>query len=478
MKHPPQTRFVIGVTVLATLGGAFAAANAAVDSGPWPMFHRDPAHTAFTSLAPPTTGSIAWSAALSDTVEYSSPVISSHGLILLGDQGKELWAFTQAGTPRWHYRTNGNIRYGSAAVTDDGKVLIGSGDGKLYALDLAGGLLWTAATGGAIKTSPAVAPDGTIYVGSDDARLWAFHPNGSLKWTYATGDTVRSSPALAPDGTIFFGSNDGYLRALHPDGTLRWSAATGGAIRGAPAVFRNRVVFGSADGFLYSLRTDGEFDFAAYTGENLRSSPAIGITGKIYIGMDTKIACFHDDGDPCYEFETGARVQSTPAVYANAQGDSLDVVLCGSDTGLLYCLKAGTLQWTANLGAPVRSSPAIGPQGLAYVGALNGRIYAIGSIVPGAVEVTRPGAIRLAVAPNPASGQVALRIENAPASMSRPVSLYDLCGRRVRALRPDLDGSVSWDGRDDEGHPLPAGSYWAAWSDGSEQATARFVLVR
>jgi outer membrane protein assembly factor BamB len=414
------------------------------------MFHRDLTHAAFMSSGPPISPAIAWSAALSDTVEFSSPVIASDGTIYLGDQGKELWAFSAWGTPRWHYHTGGNLRYGSAAVSDDGTVYIGSADGWLSALAWEGQLKWISSTGGAIKTSPAIASDGTIYIGSDDRKLWAFYPTGLMKWSFATGDTIRSSPALGSDGTIFFGSNDGYLYALYPDGTLRWAGATGGPLRDcSPAIGQGGdVIFGSSDGFLYSIRPSGTPNWATYTGHQIRSTPAIGVTGKIYLGLDTKIACYHDNGDPAWEFDTGARVQSTPAVMMGA--DSVDVILCGSDNGNFYAVRNGALLWSVPIGTPVRSSPAIGPNGFAYVGALDGRLYSIGVLAPsGGISLPTAADIRLLVGPNPARvhESVSFRLLG-QTRVGGAMTIYDPRGVVYELCRLEREATM-WEGRED-----------------------------
>ncbi|MBD3162200.1 MAG: PQQ-binding-like beta-propeller repeat protein [Candidatus Eisenbacteria bacterium] len=458
-------------------------ATASLDPGPWPMFHRDAAHTGFTDLHVSDTSALSWTAPLSDSVEYSSPVVNIHGRILIGDVGKEIWSFDLTGTARWNYHTGGNLRYGTPAVGDDQTVYVGSADGNLYALWPSGTLRWTATTGGAVKTAPAIAEDGTIYVGSDDGKLYAIRPeDGSIAWTYAANDTIRSSPAVGPDGTIYFGSNDGFLRAVFPTGSLRWEGATGGPIKGAPAIYRERVMVGSGDGFLYCIdRRTGDLIWATYTGNNIRSSPAVGITGKIYVGVGDDIMCFHDDdGEPCFDFPTGGQVRSSPAVTAG--DDSVDVVICGSDDGTLYAVRDGDLLWSATIGAPIRSSPAIGLGGFVYVGATDGILYAFGELDPAAVDPLPPrSATRISLAPNPARADDVVRIDPAGIATgpgAAVVSILDPMGRRVRRLPAQTSGSILWDGKDEGGRPVPTGVYWVRWTNGTEAAIGRVVRIR
>lgn len=472
-----------GAAVVLLMLLAAGVAQGALNAGAWPMFHKDLAHRGFSSLQAPTTSAIAWSAMLSDTVEFSSPVISAYPTIYIGDQGKELWAFDLYGNQRWHYHTLGNLRYSSAAVSDLGRVYIGAADGTMYAFRENGTIAWTNHAGGAIKTSAAIGPDESIYVGSDDRKLWAFNGNGTLKWTFTTNDTVRSSPAIGADGTIYFGSNDGGIYAVYPNGTLRWRGATGGPIRDCSPALDNagNIIIGSSDMGLYSIQPTGALNWVIFTGHALRSSPAISPSGRIYLGAGTMIKCFHaSDGHQSWEFETGGRVLSTPAVTNNGLND---VVLCGSDSGFLYALNGldGSLIWSAFIGSPVRSSPAIGPNGFAYVGSFAGRIYAIGQINPADAPGLANGALRLALGPNPLRAGQDLRIDLAASGggASRGTfSILDASGRVIREIDMTTGSTSRWDGRDAMGQSIPSGVYFYRFdSRAGARASGRIVRV-
>jgi flagellar hook assembly protein FlgD len=59
------------------------------------------------------------------------------------------------------------------------------------------------------------------------------------------------------------------------------------------------------------------------------------------------------------------------------------------------------------------------------------------------------------------------------------IRLYDLQGRRVRELPLGSAGAgvAQWDGRDEDGRPVPAGIYFARLTSGSVHAQARVVLL-
>jgi hypothetical protein len=79
-----------------------------------------------------------------------------------------------------------------------------------------------------------------------------------------------------------------------------------------------------------------------------------------------------------------------------------------------------------------------------------------------------PGPGMEAVAPG--RGRVELTAEGVAGA---PV-IFDALGRRVRRLEPGT-GRWEWDGRDQSGRPVRAGTYFAALGD---RARARFTLVR
>ena len=62
---------------------------------------------------------------------------------------------------------------------------------------------------------------------------------------------------------------------------------------------------------------------------------------------------------------------------------------------------------------------------------------------------------------------------------ARAIEVYDVSGRRLRrfGLGAGADGVLSWDGRDESGHRLPAGLYFARLTSGSLRAQARVVLL-
>jgi hypothetical protein len=82
--------------------------------------------------------------------------------------------------------------------------------------------------------------------------------------------------------------------------------------------------------------------------------------------------------------------------------------------------------------------------------------------------------------PNPTSGATSLRF-SWPAAASATVSIFDARGRRVRALTNCLlrggSNDLGWDGRDDAGRDVAAGTYLARIEAGDQVRSGRIVIL-
>jgi hypothetical protein len=168
---------------------------------------------------------------------------------------------------------------------------------------------------------------------------------------------------------------------------------------------------------------------------------------------------------------------------------------------LLYSRKSGGL-WTTtavDTAGNVGRHSAIdldisGNPMIAYHDDTNGRLK-LAFVDPTSVSPAFGAAARLTVVPNPSRGDGALlRLEigggvdaASPGGGEAPgavFSLFDVSGRLVRTLRPEIAGAASasarWDGRDARGRTLPPGVYLLRAGDGSRggSATARVTIVR
>ncbi len=105
-----------------------------------------------------------------------------------------------------------------------------------------------------------------------------------------------------------------------------------------------------------------------------------------------------------------------------------------------------------------------------------------------AVSVAEPKAsptptagMSLKCEPNPFSGATTIRLSPFAIGHSpRTLRIYDAQGRAVRSFSSLLSApsSLTWDGTDDLGQPLPSGAYFVRVNGGNEHATTRIVLQR
>lgn len=88
----------------------------------------------------------------------------------------------------------------------------------------------------------------------------------------------------------------------------------------------------------------------------------------------------------------------------------------------------------------------------------------------------------LTVRPNPGTGRFAFHLNvGVPGAPDAAFEVFDLRGRRVAVIAADggqAGWAAAWDGRDGDGHPVPAGTYLVRPRAGGPQAAARVTVVR
>ena len=362
----------------------------------------------------------------------ASPVISSDGnRIYIPSQDGTLYALNTAAdgtqlTPTDFSFSIAQPITSTALVAHraEGEVVfVGAGDGTLYGLSNTGTAqptYWPRAVGGFISGSPTLGADGTVYVASLNGIFVGVCPNGVERFAFSTAGS-RSSPAQGTDGTLYVGSDDNELHAIQFTGVTSWSFSAAGPILAAP-VFdteTNSIYVADRSGRVFKVGTNGRPDpsFAFGPVGPISSSPALA-EDHLYFGSDdgNLYAIDKCDGTIAWTFHTGGAIASSPAVAMSAPappttcpttatGDSDRLVVFGSNDGRIYFLQDNGLQGNAlwcfdvvtrqvitpcpeqptlapDSPSAVRSSPAIGSDGTVYVGADDGRVYAIGAPLP------------------------------------------------------------------------------------------------
>lgn len=296
----------------------------------------------------------------------------------------------------WRFKTEGPIR-GAVTLAND-LLYVGSGDGYLYALHhSSGALVWRYKTGGSVQATPAVA-EGIVYVASRDAHVYALDAtSGEERWRFKMGeklpyhsgfDEYISSPAVTDD-TVYIGSGDGHVYALHAKtGEQVWRFKTEGLVRASPAVDGGTVYIGDMEGWLYAVdqqsgtqiwrygsvgSTLNTEDFG-YDREALKSSPALTDDLVVVGGRDGFLyAIERTTGHERWRFNHDISwVVSSPAL------DAQSAYVGSSDGRFVHAvdLETGDERWRTTVESNIWSSVALA-EGIAYVGDMSGRLYAL-----------------------------------------------------------------------------------------------------
>lgn len=419
-----MNRRLIAVLVLfgSTLAGCSGGGNAIVcrfdspatmSASAWPKFRHDLQNTGAvtTALASTNAGQLRWMFPDATKGEApkgpfaASPVLNgvatdptSTTRVYIGSTDGYMYAVKTDGTQdsSFYFVSPQPItstallaqRFGADAL------FFGGGDGSLHGVDVNGTeqvTNWPAAITGFLSASPSISSvDGSIFGASLGGFITAICPNGVARFLIST-DGVQSSPAAGADSTEYFGSDDRQLRAVRNDGVLLWSFSASAAILSAPVVAvangaTTAIYVADRGGFMFKVNSSGQpvsgFNFPG-PGRGpvgpMQSSPALA-GNRLYVGSDdgNLYAVDATSGAVVWAFPTGGSIISSPAV---ATGGAQPVIVVGSDDGNVhFVLDAGTSaasMATFSIGAAVRSSPAIGADGTVYVGADDGRLYAI-----------------------------------------------------------------------------------------------------
>jgi outer membrane protein assembly factor BamB/actin-like ATPase involved in cell morphogenesis len=324
-------------------------------------------------------------------------------------------------TVLWTYDTGKPIT--SRAALAGNAVYIGGQDGAVHAIDRSTGQrLWRYPTGSPVTSSPqvrdgvvyAAGQDGTVHaIGAGDGRRrWskpdagqsptldgdalyvsgegsvrAFSLAGGRRWTYRTGDTIVTAPAVSA-GTVYAASENGRVHAIHAgSGDRRWAESAGGEALSAPVVAGGLVHVGSAGRRLYALDAEtGRERWQYPTTAGVATAPLV-TADTVYFGASDGVVCalFADDRSVRWRFT----VDGGRPVPVFADG----VLYVTSQANEIHSLDAttGDERWVSPLDGLDGAAPRV-DAGIMYVGAADGRLYAL-RLPPGlAPEFSTPSA--------------------------------------------------------------------------------------
>ncbi|HVN84956.1 MAG TPA: PQQ-binding-like beta-propeller repeat protein [Candidatus Binatia bacterium] len=341
---------------------------------------------------------------------------SSDKVIFFGDDLGRFYAMQDLGTDspicKWYFAVpdGGAIVSSPTFVIQPQQELIsavffGTTNGVFYALNGDGSLKWkyTVPQGRAITASPLLNTGGPIYFPAADGYLYALSLDGTFLFRTLVGAvsaTFASSPLLSAD--VVIGTEDGAITALLLNGTLSWRVSTNGTPAN-PIVSSLGVGLTAVAPPLPTPRptTPGTPVPRSTSTPTPTPTPASQARTIIYVVDRTGTVYALDEftGQPISGVTIasgGAPTSSSPAISSDG------CIIFGDDAGMLNVLHLDTIYGAMTPtptvtpvsssssecvtrildlthGAAIHSSPAIDSGGVVYVGADDGRIYAIGT---------------------------------------------------------------------------------------------------
>jgi outer membrane protein assembly factor BamB len=494
----------------------------------WYTYMGNDLHTGFSESPAPHDATILWTAPVTGTVhEFPNPVVVDGVVYYPSDLGTDsLYALDAlTGEIIWKYL----VGLSDDAVTvKDGLLFIASD--SLWCLNaLTGARVWATSQADGTGSTPVVAA-GMVFAGSFFYspyinRVSAFDAlTGAECWStgnYPVG--YQASCMTYWNGMLIVptaGVGDGALYALDASsGEMIWinNDAVEGYWDSSPVVVDGIIYIGGQDGYLHAIDAmSGESVWATVissSGSDVTATPAYH-AGYLYVGATSGPFVRVDAGSGEIQWTVDLPIHGSPCVAdglvffgENMTGENARVIALDCATGEVV--------WTHTVEANrFQSTPAV-TDGVLYIAAIDGLLYAFGTglkysydglltaeigwneliveascpggtvfadtvsflVDPYGIEDDTPGqplSPVLQVLQNPASS-IAHLILVSPSQAPAEIELFDLGGRAVAsALMPagtsqqvDLDVSG-----------VPAGVYLARWEQDGISGATRLVVLR
>lgn len=259
---------------------------------------------------------------------------------------------------------------------------------SIIMLDRLGNTIYPLVVSSKIFTTPSVSSDSSVFITSGSslngfsktgAPLWSTIPLGGNSFVTPTIDSLLTR--------IYLGvSNKNFFAIDYNTGKVAWNILSDAPINTSAVITGDRkLVFISQLGTLYGydIRTNNAQTASKWKysmGELVSKSPAVDGTNNLYIGTDAgnlvKLT-LKDDSTVTKVWS----IKLSGAIQTSAVIDADGYVYIGDETGNFYKINPtdGSIIWTYNSGAAIRSTPAISDFGSIYFANMNGLVTAIGS---------------------------------------------------------------------------------------------------
>ena len=379
------------------------------------------------SITPGTSGtiersdeSLIWSFPTGDWV-VNKPVVVD-GVVYAGSNDFNVYALdADTGTLLWSFDTGSSIS--TAPTVADGVVYAASNDNRLYALDAStGALIWNHPIFEELRYSPVVSNE-NVYMGVELDGLHRLHAldakSGGVIWvaeppSLYRGWSAEAAPVVAGNRIYVHGEYNELLALNIDTGEVLWSYSPSRMAESPPMVTGGVVYLTSVTKVHALDESTGNIIWSYDTDKYpARDFPALIVDGLYYFFPDDHVYALDvDTGDPVWTYVLEGSVTTAPYV---ADG----MVFVGSEEPRFYALDAasGDLLWSSDIEGWMLESPTLADgvlygefndgnlraldvstgetlwqfqkgyfwdnvsytidNGVIYVGALDGRVYAL-----------------------------------------------------------------------------------------------------
>ena len=260
---------------------------------------------------------------------------------------------------------------------------------------------------------------------------------------------------------------------------FRWSFPTGVS---SAVIHGNLVYLASDKGMLFVNKIESDY--------SLREISQFGSPGRMF-SMILRDTLLYMVGGSLMTYSVAQPLNPALVHRVDDISTAFDLqlvepwLLCASRTGIhIFDISAGIPQNLFSSGYPAAMAATDGHL-LAASDSFSVRLYSIPAVdvdddFPIASDYDLP---RLYGYPNPFNPSITLVLENFHQAKSPPaVAVYDILGRLIRRLSANgLGGGrpqIGWDGRDEQGRPVPSGVYFFQAEYGGQRAVCKAIMLK
>ena len=355
---------------------------------PWPCYSQNNQRTNISPNNSLPSANLKWSLDLG--VWLRGLVIGPDGTLYVNGQ-KKVFAVNPDGTLKWSYDA-GFFLSPCPVVGTNNRIYV-NGYNTVNTFEYTGSVLCLSTDSGTVKwrfnspdavnggfwSSPMIGLDGYLYVAEKMTKtLYALDVNGSVNWSFIAAYDLVGAPAIGSDSTIYLSAyqtsdGKGYLYAIRPGGTEKWKYSANTLTEAV--VGPTYLNIGIAGEMVWVTKAGVKKWNKTVPPGSVSSGFAVGKDATVYFELNdggTTYMRIHQDGlEKWYSDLFGGRYTIT--------NDS-KIYISKETSLILFDIATKTKTWEYTYAGFVENvtSPVVGTNGIVYIPAKNGMLYALG----------------------------------------------------------------------------------------------------